>query len=271
MTTARLTVPRTLPGARKAQDTSLIKALIFGPSGAGKTRFALSFCKDPRTNPVLWLDHTGGTTGVQDEANALGAEIRSCGDMGEVQKVIDYLKVEDHPYKTVIFDDFSEAFGLTKNAIAKELGLGTSEDLTWQSYAKLYERTLNRIRGFVSLASPKSAGGGGVHVIVTCWSEKEKDRDENELWVPQFSGKFGLERVPGYFDLVGFLEHKVKVNREGGNQQRTFTNRLITMSQTHLVKDRFDSIPGGVLDAPTAAKLLDAWDAKHAANNAASK
>ena len=260
-----LTVPRELPGKPVVNGAVYLKLLVFGPTGAGKTRFCLTFCQDPRTSPVLYVDHSRGTTGILAEAEAAGATVRSAGDMGDVRSILSWLKAEKGGgYKTVIFDDFSEAFGLTKATVAKEkIGVADSEKLDWQGYATLYERTTNRLReATLTAATPVEAGGAGVHVVMTCWAEKERDRDDNEYWVPQFSGKYGLERVVQYFDVAGFLAHDVKAVREGGTQRREFTNRLITMSGKHLVKDRFDSTENGVLELPTATKLLDGIAAK---------
>jgi hypothetical protein len=141
-------------------------------------------------------------------------------------------------------------------------GTPTTEGMKWESYPQLYERTTNRIRGFLKLAEPVEDGGAGLHVVVACWAEKETDRDGNELWVPQFAGKYGLERVGGYFDVVGFLRKEVKSVVEGGARKRAFTNTLVTLSDKYQVKDRYDVIPGGELEMPTATKILDLIEAK---------
>ena len=261
----KLTVPQDLPGVELTETERLLKMLVFGHSGVGKTRLALTFCEDPRTSPVLWLDPTGGTTGIADQAKAHGASIRVVEAMDSVTKFTDWLIAnKGGGFKTLVVDDFSECFSLTKETVAKQTGKTSAADLDPRDHPKLYERALKIFRALRKVATPVAAGGAGVHIVVTCWAEfKLNNQTQEEYWVPRFAGQFGYQ-TPAYFDVVTYLESKVKASKDPATKEvtHTFSNTLNALSDQHLVKDRFNLI-GARMEMPTATKILDRLLAAH--------
>ena len=266
--TARLTVPDQLPGVELSEVGAYLKMLVYGPQGGGKTRFALTFCHDPRSAPVVWLDATGGTTAVQDEARATGAAFRSMGDAEGVIAYTNWLVAKQGGgFKTLVLDDFSEAFSITKGVVARATGKASAAELDPRDHGKLYERVLRVYRALRKVAEPVEAGGAGMHVLVTCWSEQKprpSGGKDDLWWVPAFAGGFGA-RSAGYFDIVTYMGARIAKDRtpDGKGVVKQFRNYFVGMSDDHLVKDRFDEI-GAELAMPTATMMLDALDRRRA-------
>jgi hypothetical protein len=260
-----LSVPSTLPGVELTASSRYLKLLVHGQTGSGKTRLALTFTEDPRTSPVLWLDPSGGTTGVLEEARANGASIRSAEDTDSVLKFTDWLVAEKGGgFKTLVIDDFSECFSLTKGKVARKFGHTSAEELDPREHAALYERALKVYRAVRKVASPVEAGGAGVHVLLNCWHEQKAARgSDDQMWIPRFAGQFGFQ-TPAYFDVVAAITHDWKKVKNPATKEVTyeFSNELITSSNEYLTKDRFDLF-NGVLAHPTATKIMDALDARN--------
>lgn len=250
-----LTVPNQPPGKEITEEARFFKGLIFAHPGAGKTRLCLSFCLEPRTSPVYYLDATGGTTGILTQARAAGAKIYPSGDTDDVRKHLEYLIANGGAgYKMLVVDDFSECFSLTKEKVAKSFGHAGAEELEPTEHPKLYERTLKIYRLLKRVATSVDVGGAGMHVLITCWAEKKPNIEKAEWWVPRFAGQFGYQ-TPAYFDVVAYLEAKIEEDKK--TKETTFTNRLITQSNHHLVRDRFALLPG-IMEMPTAKAIMDA-------------
>lgn len=258
-----LTVPVELPGIKLSAATRYLKALFYGFSGVGKSWLLKSFLADERTRPALWLDPTGGTTGILDDPLVQEyAEVRTCEDSSSILSVTDWLIAEASqgrfPYKALLVDDYTESFGLTKKKLAVELYGKLAEGIEGVDHARLYERTRTVFRALRRVSWPAAGGGASMHVVVTCWPEKEANHRGIDMMVPRFAGKFGYE-APGYFDVVGYMEASTKrEHAEGGDKKRVFTNTVTLQTDGQLlVKDRFNRL-GSSMAMPTATKILDA-------------
>lgn len=252
----RLTIPKELPGVPLTRSARYLRLLLFGLSGAGKTWFCKSFTEDERTRPVLWLDATGGTDGICDlESVRQHAEIRACSDMRSILRFTEWLRATpEHGFRTLVIDDFTESFGLTKTKLALDLHGKDADDIEGPEYAQLYERTRKVFRALKALASPDETGAGGLHVIVTCWPAEKEAEPGVTMLVPNFAGKF-VREAPGYFSVVGYLE----VDSRATRLARRFANK-VTFSPNGrlLVKDRSSRL-GAVMLLPTATRVMDAW------------
>lgn len=118
---------KTMSSKLKAKAPELVspgktKAMIFGPSGVGKTIFSLSF-----PNPY-YIDTEGGADlshyqEILKNAGGvyLGPEDGSL-DFGTVIEQMQALATEKHPYKTLIIDSITKLFQTTIANEAERLG-----------------------------------------------------------------------------------------------------------------------------------------------------
>ncbi len=97
-----------------ADVQTLLKVLLIGPTGTGKTTTLATFPK-----PILILDfREGGTDSISD----FGDEIKllPVEDIDEVEQLYWYLYEGNHPYKTIAWENVGQAQDLFVNK-AKEL------------------------------------------------------------------------------------------------------------------------------------------------------
>ena len=232
--------------------------LIFGYPRVGKTRLCLSLALDRRAGRTYYLDSTNGTEGIRHQLATVDATVRACADSKALKVHLDWLLAHPGRYQTLVVDDFTEVFDLTKVAVAKSKGRGTPDNLEGLDFGAIYDRMLEVIRMFSKLASPIAAGGCGMNVIVTCWSELEDHPTEpgTKLIVPLFAGKFGY-KVPGFFSIVGHLFANTRSKLVGGKSETTFYNQLDTLASNALVGDRWGKLPGK-MPYPTGEMIFDA-------------
>lgn len=256
-----LTVEEVLPGEMPSLEDAPLLMIVMGMSGAGKTRLAFSFCLDPRTAPALFLDPTGSTRGIRRnpelfaQMQTSGSTIRRVQDGDTILKQLRWLSTHNRklhtPFKTVVLDDATESFELTKQAEAKRRGT-TVKDMPGLAYVAIYETWLEIFRLLYKLGEEQ-----GMNVVMNCWPEKEAHPETQQmLWVPKFSGKFGY-MVPGYFDVVGYLAPTIEEQKKGNTINKRFTNRLITMSDDYFVKDRYALFGARDVQMPSASKIMD--------------
>jgi hypothetical protein len=119
MTTAKSKLKARAPETVKAGK---IKAVLFGPSGVGKTTLALSF------PAPYYFDVEGGAKGPQYRkllADAGGAYMGPEDGTLSFETLIDQMQAlatEKHPYKTLIVDSLTKLFQSTIAAEAERLG-----------------------------------------------------------------------------------------------------------------------------------------------------
>ena len=167
------------------QTNSLLKVLIYGQPGIGKSTIALSF-PDP-----LMIDCDRGVHRVQPEHLSDTVEVNDWTDVDEV------LKENLSAYKTIIFDtggkliDFMTDFLVKKNPKFAQAD-GTFSLKGYGARKIMFQQLLSRLH--VS----------GKHVIFVAHEREERDGD-NRFVRPEIGGSSGNDLIKE-LDLVAYME-----------------------------------------------------------------
>jgi hypothetical protein len=166
-----------------------LKALIYGPAGAGKTHLITTLPK-----PILVLDFEGGVTTLI--INTDQCDIVPIASEQDLRDVIAMLR-ESERYASVAFDGLS----LFVRRRASELRQ-SKERLTWEDWQKLTSELRAVILPLVHLP---------VHLLLTCLPRYMRERDERGREVGPIIGAApdltpALTRdLVAACDLVGYL------------------------------------------------------------------
>jgi hypothetical protein len=178
---------QTYPAKQIARQVRL-KALIYGPAGAGKTHLITTLPK-----PVLVLDFEGGVTTL---INADGCDIVPIASEQDLRDAIAMLR-QSQRYASVAFDGLS----LFVRRRASELRQH-KERLTWEDWQKLTSELRAVVLPLVHLP---------VHLLLTCLPRYLRERDERGREVGPIIGATpdltpALTRdLVAACDLVGYL------------------------------------------------------------------
>jgi hypothetical protein len=178
---------QTYPAKQIARQVRL-KALIYGPAGAGKTHLITTLPK-----PVLVLDFEGGVTTL---INADGCDIVPIASGQDLRDAIRMLR-QSQRYASVAFDGLS----LFVRRRASELRQ-SKERLTWEDWQKLTSELRAVVLPLVHLP---------VHLLLTCLPRYLREKDERGREVGPIIGAApdltpALTRdLVAACDLVGYL------------------------------------------------------------------
>jgi hypothetical protein len=178
---------QTYPAKQIARQVRL-KALIYGPAGAGKTHLITTLPK-----PVLVLDFEGGVTTL---INADGCDIVPIVSEQHLRDAIAMLRQSER-YASVAFDGLS----LFVRRRASELRQ-SKERLTWEDWQKLTSELRAVVLPLVHLP---------VHLLLTCLPRYLREKDERGREVGPIIGAApdltpALTRdLVAACDLVGYL------------------------------------------------------------------
>lgn len=157
-----------------------VKALVYGPSGAGKTVFAGTAPK------ILFACAERGLLSIASQEPDY-VEINTYNDL---QALLDYLKKPGHPYETVVVDSISEINEIIKRGIElRRNALMRLDD--WGELANKIRKVLN---GFVELP---------MHVIFIAQEKALQDEDKIAKIVPMLNGSAATE-IAYNMDIVAY-------------------------------------------------------------------
>src|SRR5258706_15914129 len=89
-----------------SQNAPFINCLIYGESGAGKTRLSGSADDVPEMRRVLFIDVEGGTLTLRDTyPNVETIRVKT---WAELQSVYDFLYAGQHDFTTLVIDSLTE-------------------------------------------------------------------------------------------------------------------------------------------------------------------
>lgn len=172
-----------------------VKALIYGPSGHGKTRFLGTMQQDPRTSPALLIDFEGGDQSL----SRLDMDMVRVRDWKGYSEVYSELQAGTK-YKAIGIDSISETETFSLLAILSgetpfNRGNATEDQLTQGDYGVSHIQIKRLIRKFRDLP---------YHVFITSLSQEVNEVKVGMIKKPALSGKMADE-IPGIMDVVGYL------------------------------------------------------------------
>lgn len=234
-----------LPIEKVSKKAPFVNMLIYGESGAGKTRLAGSADEVPEMRRVLFIDVEGGTLTLRDVyPNVDTVRVKSWSDM---QLVYDELYAGQHGFTTVVVDSLTEIQKMSMDGVMRRL-VEEHEDRdadvpSVREWNINIEQTRKFVRAFRDLP---------VNTIFTALMTIEKNPRNGAIKrKPSLSGKV-KDEVAGFLDIVSYLYTK-EIDQEN--------KRILLCGQTEdtVAKDRSNALPLFV-ENPTMASI---WKLLH--------
>ena len=177
-----------------------LKVLLYGPSGAGKTRYAATF-----PNP-LFLDLEGGLRSTVQVKPVLRFppnpqdEITNVAQVGQFYNLVREYTRADAPFETIVIDSLNELQVLvTKKVIGTYQQNRQMEDqLTYQDYGKIGRDVLKIVSMFLKLP---------FNIVFTA-VETPREYEGQEVH-PKFAGKMIWPEVQRWMEQIGYV-HVIK-------------------------------------------------------------
>lgn len=226
-----------LPVSRVIEQQPYFNMLIYGNSGAGKTRLAGSADAVPELRRILFIDVEGGTLTLRNTPyNAV--EVVRVKTWQEMELVYDELYANPTQFNTVIVDSLTEIQKMSMDRVMRRLVEDNDErdaDVPGMREWNInIEQTRKFVRKFRDLP---------VNTIFTALETTEKDMRKGTLKrKPSLSGKV-KDEVAAFLDIVVYLYIK-----EVGDENK----RILLTGQTEdtVAKDRSNQLPM-IIEDPT--------------------
>lgn len=226
-----------LPVSKVIDQQPFINMMIYGNSGAGKTRLAGSADAVPALRRILFIDVEGGTLTLRNTPyNQIEViRVKSWSDM---ESVYNELNAGRHGFNTVIIDSLTEIQKMSMDQIMRRLvEENDSRDADVPGVREWninIEQTRKYVRKFRDLP---------VNTIFTALEHSEKNaRTGATKRKPSLSGKV-KDEVAAFLDIVVYLYTK-----EVGDENK----RILLTGQTEdtVAKDRSSLLPM-IIEDPT--------------------
>lgn len=234
-----------LPIEKVSQKDPFVNMLIYGESGAGKTRLAGSTDDVPAMRKVLFIDIEGGTLTLKNSYPDVDTvRVKSWSQMQEVyNELYDNL----HGYTTVVIDSLTELQKMSMDNVMRKL-VEEYEDRDAdvpgiREWNINIEQTRKFVRAFRDLP---------VNTIFTALVQTDKNTRTGAIKrKPSLSGKV-KDEVAGFLDIVVYLYTK-EIEQENV--------RVLLCGQTEdtVAKDRSNLLPLTITN-PT---MNDIWSTLH--------
>jgi hypothetical protein len=230
-----------LPVSRVAEQQQYFNMLIYGNSGAGKTRLAGSSSAVPELRRILFIDVEGGTLTLRNTPYN-EVEVVRVKSWQEMELVYDELYANPTQFNTVIVDSLTEIQKMSMDRVMRRLVEENDErdaDVPGMREWNInIEQTRKFVRKFRDLP---------VNTIFTALETTEKDMRKGSLKrKPSLSGKV-KDEVAAFLDIVVYLYIK-----EVGDENK----RILLTGQTEdtVAKDRSNQLPM-IIEDPTMASI----------------
>ncbi len=218
-----------LPIQRVKEKTAKINMLIYGESGAGKTRLSGSADDVPEMRRVLFIDVEGGILTLRDTFPEVESiRVRSWEEM---QSVYDELYKNLHDFTTIVIDSLTEVQKMSMDKVMRKLVEEYGDDANEVPQIREWNINIEQTRKFV-----RAFRDLPVNTIFTALVSVEKNPHKGTIRrKPSLSGKV-KDEVSGFLDVVSYLY----IKEVDGN-----VRRMLQCGQTEetVAKDRTNNLP----------------------------
>jgi len=175
--------------------TRLVRLLIYGDTGVGKTFLAASAADVPEMRPVLFCDCDEGLLTVRNRLEHITyVAVRSFAQMLIVTRRLRSESGLPEPLaNTLVIDNLSELYHLQLDSRVKKVDTLIPELRDWQDVTNRTRRLLRSLKRL------------DMHLIVTAPANVVRDETSGALFrTPELPGKLAWQ-LGRYFDIVGYL------------------------------------------------------------------
>jgi len=199
-------------------DQQGINIVIFGYGGAGKTTLGCTAQDSDLGKDVLLIDLEGGVRSVADRDDITVMQPRN---WEEVVQLIEWLKKNDHPYKTWIFDSLTEAQRMTLKMVMKS---SPTPDMPSQpEYGKSNELVLTMVRELRNLSVER-----GLNIVFTAHADEVKDESSGTVLIRMALTPGCVKGLYQIVDAIAYLQADYKTDQ-----------RKLFLKSTHRVLAKF--------------------------------
>jgi hypothetical protein len=228
---------------------------IYAWPGSGKTGL---FADAGPDTLIMDSDIRGSDTAAVLGSRAHAAQV---SDYHGLEEIYDYLRNEDHPYKTVawdsvtLFQDRTLIDEILRDAYEANPAKQSPDVPSMREYLVSQNRIGRYIRQFSELPI----------TFVCTFHVMSIETPEGEImYAPLLQGKEGevSTKISGYFNVLGHFYKKKEVIEADGNKRNVEVRycRFVGNDQ-YVAKDRYTCLPR-IMKDPTIGKILKAIDAK---------
>jgi len=217
--------------------STLIRVLLYGDTGVGKTFLAGTAADVPEMRPVLFCDCDEGLFTLRHRQEHITyVAVRKFTDM---QTVLSAIKKAPEKYSTLVLDNLAELYYLQMDARVRTAEERIPQLRDWQAITNRTRRLLRDLRLLP------------MHIIVTTPAQKVKDEVTGALYTtPELPGKLSMQ-IGRYFDVFGYLAVVASSPKKG----------LVRQLQVHpfrriAAKDRSGNLPY-LVENPTMQDIYD--------------
>ena len=214
-------------------------AYIYGFSGAGKTYMLREVAKPP-LSPALIMVCDEGQASFQDLITEDKITAVATTDLTAISDIFNWLvRIQEAGklhYKTIVIDNISELHRDTLRWHAENRASGNSGksdfEHTQSDYGNARTQIMSVVASFVKTFRE-------VNFIVTSTASRTQDAITGMTYIdPGLPGKLSQE-IPGFFDLVGFLEmrqpHPSEVRKAKASNITLSPSRVLVVDQTNTI------------------------------------
>lgn len=234
------------------------KALIYGPSGQGKTVFLGTAQQDERTAPMLLISFEGGTSSLA----GLDIDIAQVHSWSDHNDIFSFLR-KPNKYKSIGVDSLSESHFLALLLTAQKRSGGdgdvpsddflapekVKEDpdyIEMGDYGRARVQILRLMRLYRDLP---------LHVFFTALSMEDRDVREGLIKKPYVAGKLSDE-VLGIPDIVAYMAVETSTQKEVQTSKRILLLQNYPKIRCKVRTPWKVTIPNEI-ENPTVSSLLD--------------
>lgn len=257
-------------------EDAYLRLMLYGDPGGGKSWFAASAHRDPRSGPALHLDLGGNAFSIRPWAAKDRPPVVKLTALGDINAPYDWLlkgQPADHQFvrdtglkpgfKTVIFDGITGfqrlSFQRVTNADSKALG-DMPPTYEWPQYNSVLLHMTRFAAMFYSLP---------MHVIVTALEREREDKSGVVQAMPMLYGQSAKEVAGAAFAVIRMVP-RLRLNpalRKAADEaaqrdgEEAVSVGLLKRDPTYVSKDQH-GIGKSAMVNPTITDVLDAMGVK---------